>query len=170
VRVETDPRFRRRQLIGRSPPLCFFGAQSAISSANVKKKSQRFLRAVIEKFGTPEDVVSDSAAKKATLVASAWALLLAARKRLLQKEYSLEVFEMSEDEEKDDDEEGGGESEDYIEDLTGDPQYYIRVLLCKTEKFSESRKFQKRPPIGIEVVYDENSDYIEAAGARLGCG
>jgi hypothetical protein len=23
----------------------------------------------------------------------------------------------------------------------------------------ESRKFQKRPPIGIEVVYDENSDY-----------
>ena len=83
--------------------------------------------------------------KKATLVASAWVLLLAARKGLLQKEYSLEAFEMSEDEEKDDDEEGGGASEEYIEDLTGDPQYYIRVLLCKTDKFSKVVKAGKTP-------------------------
>jgi hypothetical protein len=61
---------------------------------------------------------------------------------------------MSEDEEKDDDEEGGGVSEDYIEDLTGDPQYYIRVLLCKTEKFSKVVKAGKTPvfkTIKVEV-------------------
>jgi hypothetical protein len=36
-----------------------------------------------------------------------------------------------------------------------------RKLPVDREVFSsnESRKFQKRPPIGIEVVYDENSDY-----------
>ena len=60
-----------------------FPGLERISSANFKKKSQRFLRAVIEKFGTAEDVVSNSVAKKATLVASSWALLLAARKGLL---------------------------------------------------------------------------------------
>jgi len=121
-----------------------------ISKENIKRKSEDFLKAVIVKFGTAEDVLGASAAKKTTLVASAWALLLEARNGHLEKEYSLEAFEESADEGKD-----AGASEDEIEDLTVDPQYYLRLLLCKTERFSGQSKPGKIPVFKILKVEGE---------------
>jgi hypothetical protein len=50
-----------------------FPGLEQINSANLKKKSQRFLRAVIEKFGTAEQVLTAGVATKTMLGASAWA-------------------------------------------------------------------------------------------------
>jgi hypothetical protein len=126
-----------------------------ISKEKIKRKSEDFLKAVIVKFGTAEDVLGASAAKKATLVASAWALLLEARNGHLEKEYSLEAFEESADEGKDAEEAGGGASEDEIEDVTGDAQHYIRLLLCKTERFSGQSKPGKIPVFKTKKVEGE---------------
>jgi hypothetical protein len=126
-----------------------------MSKERFKRMSEGFLKEVIEKFGTAVEVSIASTAKKAAVVASAWALLSAARKGLLEKDYSLEAFEMSEDEEKDDDEEGGGESDDEIDDLTVDTQHYVRLLLCKQEKFSGVSKPGKHPVFKTEKVEGE---------------
>jgi hypothetical protein len=63
-----------------------------MSKERFKRMSEGFLKEVIEKFGTAVEVSIASTAKKAAVVASAWALLSAARKGLLEKDYSRAIF------------------------------------------------------------------------------